>query len=222
MLLRIPRVQATLISVDVPNWDDELKPLLELCPHLRYVPLGLGDRRLTASVMLRLRLATCLNGLHGLLLAIGRRQMSQLHELTIAIYSSKTELPNELIDLPYLSKLRVECGSSVPRIGLSEAVEQVRYLVRSAPRLRHIHLSASLRKLTVYGVDQMLKFLHDMAARGIEEVHLGDSVESPRLKATAKSFTWMRVKLGRTERECEATEGVTGAWEHGNTDHPES
>lgn len=212
-LLRVPRVREALVWLQTHGNTDTALDLLTPCTRLEMVSANIMRAALArpdvaAALLPRLSFLSIV-GLHSLASLAGGPQAPRCRTLLVTLQAEPcVPLP---MRLPHLSVLLVHRLS----LALADAMAQVRCIVGCAPRLRKVDLGLGFRlsALTAHGVEQMGAFLRDMAAHGVEEVDLSRAaVTSPRLKAVARSFTWMRVLVGgEDDEEAEAMDGDT--WE---------
>lgn len=218
-LLREPRVQATLLELSISP--PKLPYLLLLCTRLELVTL---DTMEAAIKNRHIDLLTRLRNLSfesqtQLFRTVNSVCMPRLRSLDVDLRRSSDPLPPTPLQLPHLSCLNVSHSAYNHIFALPAAIDHVRFLVHSAPQLRALFLHFALHRLTSRGVDGIAQFLHDMAARGIEEVSFRAATPtSPRLKAVARSFPWMRVRFREKEyeeedEEAEPPPGQGDAWE---------
>lgn len=226
-LWSVPRVQATLCSLvcgSVPHRID----LLMACTRLKHPPFELiqpvlADRQHAATLLTRL-VSVPLQNLQPFIDAASGLCLSHLQMLVVNVSLSYNPSQHQRLQLPHLTRLEATAYDGhmddAIRLDLALCIAQVRFLVESAPRLRSFSLSVDLARLTTSGVEGMVQFVRDLAARGVEEVDLSDThVASPLLKSVCRSFPWMLVHIGpaRGSRSSgysdrEAPHSPSGAW----------
>ena len=211
-LLCVPRVRETFVWLQTHGNTDTALDLLTSCTRLEMVSANIMSAALgrpdVAAVLLP-RLAFLSLGLQSLASLASGPLAPQCRTLLVTLQEPCESPP---MRLPRLSTLFVNRIS----LGLADAVAQVRYIVACAPRLQKLDLGLgfALSALSAHGVEQMARFLRDMAEHGVEVVDLSrGAVTSPRLKAVARSLAWMQVLVGcEPDEEAEAIDG--DAWEH--------
>lgn len=217
LLLQIPKVQATLTILEgdhVPHPID----LILACTRLKSLPYkfsqdGITDPQCASILLTRLTdlIVTNLQAFVGAANGICMSLQTLIMNLTPPCHAFQ----HITLQLPHLTCLDVKALDGRQSFDLKLGITQVRYLVDSAPCLRVLVLRLDLHLLTTRGVDGMIEFVRDMAARKIGELNMMSTpYESPRLLAVLRSLTWTRVLLPYYQRldECEAQPGEGSAW----------
>lgn len=220
-LLRAPQLQAIITRMHCLVGSNALSALAA-CPKIEEVDkkvcqAALQDRRMVMSLLARLSLIR-VDDLRLFSDAVATVCLSRLQQLSIGLVDLP-KMPESLLDMPHLLHLSVHRGFPHQQswVSLESAIIQVTFLVKSSPRLRSLELGLHLGKLTIHGVDMMIRFLHSMNTIGLEEVSLRYSgITSRRLMAVAQTFLWMRVPLSIGDEEAEVRNEMSGegdAWE---------
>lgn len=121
----------------------------------------------------------------------------------VPLLKTMPERPWRLPCLTHLTVVMPDFMLSARIDAIAPLLTHVRYLVECAPQLRHLDVDVRMDILSAAGVDDVIFLLSELEARGVEEVIL-HKVASPRLKAAARAYTWMRVTLTQEIPDCEA------------------